>query len=107
MATFWERATGFGVDPSEMLDLDVFVAGFTLWGRDRMTRSAATAWMGLTPEQADELQEFIYTMYPQTPEAWFTFSNDIRMTLMAARAGLAAFDSIANVWASIGYEPPT
>lgn len=105
MATFWERLTGLGDGASEPLDLEVFQNALTLWGTERITRTDAVDWMGLTESQTDELQAFVFARQPGSFPERIQWALEIRIIVSGARAGRSALDSVQNVWTALSYEP--
>ncbi len=106
MATFWERAAGFGDGANALLDLDVLTSAIALGARETITHQAMKDWLGLDAPQSDELQDFIYVkVQPAGADGALALADTVRHVLIGARAGLPALDSVANIWAALGYTP--
>ena len=105
MATFWERATGYGDGASDLLDLETLQTVFLLRFADLITTSRAKTMLGLTSEQGDEFDAVL----DRVPGHLFDiapFAAKFRAVFQGARAGIPELDSVNNVMLALGFDPP-
>lgn len=105
MATFWERATGFGPGANDLLDLDTLKTVLVLRFPDLITVTRAKVLLGLTTEQGEELEP-VLARAPGDLASVCAYADHLRSVFRAARLGAPELDTIDNVMIAAGFDPP-
>lgn len=105
MSTFWERATGIGLqDQEELLNLNDFETTLASVGFQVSTMAQLRTKLALTQEQGEELDHYLQIVgFGGARGDILFYVQNLALTLRGARLGLPALNSIQDVQQSLQY----